>query len=692
MDKKIFEEEKNYLLDTISLTHDKLKKIENFSTSVKNMMDNSTQEYHEYLKRNSNKLNEEDVVELYNMQGRLEDLQTDIFDYEKDKSTYTKMLNKPYFARIDIKDREESLSEKYYIGIHSLVDDNKNYRIVDWRSPIASIFYDYEEGDCAIKTNSSVLRCRLENKRQFGIADGKLDYYIDTTINIEDELLQEALAKNTTSQMKSIVQTIQREQNEIIRCDASKTLIVQGVAGSGKTAIALHRIAYLLYRYHDKIKSENIKYISPNSAFSSYISSVLPDLAEDDVEKLQLDDIARMYLKKHLILEKRFEQIERLIGQNNIDEYNYKISYKFLQELLDYAYNHYIDNFNIDDFEVKDKIIDSKKIKDLFFNKYSDRDLFTRFKWITDNIFDMYFYKVRTPNSKLKIKEYIFRKLYSTIVNKNCVKAYMNFLAEKNMKIELVGNKVKNEDAYAILLFKIFIYGADAYDNVEHLVIDEMQDYSAVQIYIISKLFNCTKTILGDFNQTINPESIAKIQEDYSKIVTEDNIMITLNKSYRSTKEIANFYNFIGKKTNAKVVERHGEQVDLYNTNKNDSISLIVKLVNEYKNKGYNSIAIITKSNKDARELYSLVENKIEKINLIDDNTDCYDNNTCIISTFNSKGLEFDGVIVYNVSDNFKSNVDRNLLYIASTRALHKLSIISIDSKCKFIEEFKEKI
>lgn len=689
MEEKVIKEEKEYLRVSLDIINSKLKKIFDYSQNVGNMLDSSNLEYNEYLRRNANKINEEDTVELLNMQGRLEDLQTDIFNSEKDKLIFDKMLNKPYFASINIKDQELKFTEKYYIGIHSLVDDNKSYRIIDWRSPIASIFYDYEQGECKLRTKTSILNCELQSKRQFNIENGKLNYYIDSTVNIDDEILQEALARNTTSQMKSIVQTIQKEQNQIIRANDSTTLIVQGVAGSGKTAIALHRIAYLLYKY-GRLTSNNIKYISPNSAFSSYISSVLPDLAEEDVEKLQLDDIARMYLKKHLILERRFEQIERIIVDNNfLSEYNYKISYQFLTDLLKFANDNYIDSFNIDDFEVKDKIISSEKIKELFFNKYSDRDLFTRFKWITDNIFDLYFYKVKAPGSKLKLKEYIFSKLYNAIENKNCVKAYMNFLKSKKMSLKLVGNKVKNEDAYGILFFKIFIYGADTYDEVKHLVVDEMQDYSAVQLYLINKIFNCNKTILGDYNQTINPNEIENIQRQYVDI-EKDNIFISLNKSYRSTEEIANFYNSIGRK-NAQVVSRHGDSVDFIEIIKKDKVSKLKELVDNYKNKGYNSIAIITKTNKEAKELYGEIENTIQST-LIDDNADMYDNKVCIISTFNSKGLEFDGVIVYNVSSNYDTDIDRNILYIASSRALHKLSILSIDSKCKFIEEYKEKI
>ena len=383
MDKKIFEKEEFYLKDTLQIVKEKLNNIAQSSENLEGVFNKDNAEYIEYLKKNANKINQEDVVELVNYQTRLEDLQKDSLNYEKDKVIYNKMLDKPYFAKIDMTTDDSDSLEHYYIGVHSLTQGDNDYRVVDWRSPIASIFYDYESGPCKIMTNSSILNCDLRNKRQFGITGGKLDYYIDTTINIEDELLQQALAKNSTNQMKSIIQTIQKEQNEIIRGDENKTLIVQGVAGSGKTAIALHRIAYLLYKMQGKITSKNIVYLSPNNAFSTYISSVLPDLAEDDIEKLQLDLIARDYLKRHLILERKYEQIERLIDSNNLDEYRYKTSYQFLQELIDYANDNYINNFHIENLTILDKVIDVNKIHELFYGRYSNRDLFTRIKWIS---------------------------------------------------------------------------------------------------------------------------------------------------------------------------------------------------------------------------------------------------------------------------------------------------------------------
>lgn len=666
--------EKDYLKETIALVNSRLKELEQKSQRIDTMLNDSNKEYFEYLNRNANKINDDDFVEIINMQSRLDDLQDDTIDMSKSINICKKMLNKPYFASILLHD-SESDSETYYIGLNSLAKNEDEYQVVDWRSPIASIFYDVENGKCQIKTKSSVLNCYLDRKRQFGISNGNLDYYIDSDINIEDDILKVALAKNTSNQMKSIVETIQKEQNSVIRGDEYTNMIVQGVAGSGKTAIALHRIAYLLYKMKGKVTADNIKFISPNNAFSSYISTVLPDLAEDDIDKVQIDELARNYLKNHCIVEKKFEQIERLVLTQNLNEYKYKTSLEFLQELIDYAHKNYIDNFDIQDFDVNGTTISRQKILELFFGKYKDRDLFTRLKWITDNVFDLYFYRVKSVDKTLKYKQFIFMQLYKSIKNKNCVKAYMNFLAEKGLKLELVGNKVKNEDVYGILFFKMFIYGLDKFENVKHLLIDEMQDYSAVQMYILHNLFDCTYTMLGDFNQTLCPESSKILQNNLDKILDEKSVHVELNKTYRSSRQIVEFYNKVGNKTNVNYVSRDGEPVEFVKTQKDSEVGVLQDLIAKYKAKGYNSIAIITKTNKQASLLAEQFEQDGIIINLIDDNTDKYNNDVCIISIYNSKGLEFDGVIVYNVGEDYSSDIDKNLLYIACTRALHKLTL-----------------
>lgn len=686
MEEKEFKVECINLDETLDLTKEKLKKVNESTNSLNNIFDDSNSEYFEYLKRNANKINEEDVVELVNMQTRLGDLEVDSENLEREKKSYEKMLDKPYFAKINLRADDEKYDEKYYIGLHSLVDDNKNYRVIDWRSPIASIFYDYESGKCEIKTNSSTLKCELLNKRQFGITAGKLDYYIDTTINIEDELLQEALAKNSTNQMKSIVQTIQKEQNEIIRCDENKTMIVQGVAGSGKTAIALHRIAYLMYKNREKFTSESVVFLSPNNALSTYVSSVLPDLAEDDIDKMQLDMIARRILKKTCIIERKYEQVERLINSKNLDEYNYKTSFAYLKDMLDYAYAHYIDNFELDEFSIRDIKINVGKIKELFFERYKDRDLFTRIKWITDNIFDEYFFTVKNPEKTKKLKELIFVKLYGQIKDKNTVRAYRNFLASKNLKLELVGDKVKNEDAYGLLFFKFFIFGIEPNEKVKHLVIDEMQDYSCVQLYIISKLFNCSKTILGDYNQTLNPEKVFAYKENLAQIMGEDIRLISINKSYRQTEDIGKFASMVGGKSDIQFVHRAGKPVDKIKIDGASEVKVIKSIVDDFCSDGYKSIAIIARSNIEAKKLYEKLSKSISNLTLIDDDMDRYDGGVSVISVYNSKGLEFDGVIIYDASDKFNDDMDKNLLYIASTRAMHRLTITYKGKPSKFIE------
>ena len=199
------------------------------------------------------------------------------------------MIDSPYFAKIDILPKDTNEKEKYYIGMQTLNNEKNDFVVLDWRSPIASVFYDYQVGPAKIISDNSSLDIDLINKRQFKILNSKLKYYFDTNIAIEDELLQDALGQNNSNSMKSIVQTIQSEQNAIIRSPEGVNLVVNGVAGSGKTAIALHRIAYLLYKLKGKLSSDSVLVLSHNNAFSSYISQVLPELAEQDVRKVILD-------------------------------------------------------------------------------------------------------------------------------------------------------------------------------------------------------------------------------------------------------------------------------------------------------------------------------------------------------------------------------------------------------------------
>lgn len=206
-----------------------------------------------------------------------------------------KIQNNPYFGSIIFKDSDEQ--DEVYIGITHVTDKKNNYYVHDWRSPICSLFYDYEVGPCKYTSPSGEITGEITRKRQYTIKDGKLVHIFDNNINIDDELLQEVLASESSDKMKNIVNTIQQEQNKVIRNTDNPNLIVEGIAGSGKTSVALHRIAFLLYKIQN-LKSNNILIFSPNKVFSEYISNVLPSLGEANTSETTINDFLDMEIKE----------------------------------------------------------------------------------------------------------------------------------------------------------------------------------------------------------------------------------------------------------------------------------------------------------------------------------------------------------------------------------------------------------
>jgi len=273
------------------------------------------------------------------------------------------------------------------------------------------------------------------------------------------------------------------------------------------------------------------------------------------------------------------------------------------------------------------------------------------------------------------IRKDLFSTLYRMIKTKNCVKLYMQFLESLGLKLTLVDNKVKNEDAYPILFIRYHIYGSKQYKEIKHLFIDEVQDYSPIQLAIIKYLFDCPKTLLGDFKQSIKVGSINKKFEEIRSVIDKEMRFIELSKTYRPTVEIAELFNYVGG-IKSDVVSRHGDLPEYLKVDEKSAINITVNEVKNLK-KRYNSVAIITKTLDEAKILYDKMNSKIN-CELIDDSSDSYNNTTCILSAFNSKGMEFDAVIAYDCSkDNYKTEMDNNLLYIVLSRALHKIQIIS---------------
>ncbi len=256
-----------------------------------------------------------------------------------------RLLPSPYFGRIDFEEDGLNVSEQVYIGVSSFIDeDGLNFLVYDWRAPIASLYYDQSPGPAFYVAPSGRITGKMDLKRQYQIQDGQIRNMFDASVTIGDELLQQVLGKGADSQMKSIVATIQKEQNAIIRDDKSRMLIVQGAAGSGKTSAALQRVAFLLYKNRETLKADQVILFSPNPIFNSYVSTVLPELGEENMQQTTFQEYLEYNLGASLRLEDPFDQIEYELTARLAPGYEarlqgmkYKASEGFLNALNNYA-------------------------------------------------------------------------------------------------------------------------------------------------------------------------------------------------------------------------------------------------------------------------------------------------------------------------------------------------------------------
>ena len=475
------------------------------------------------------------------------------------KEKYEKMLLSPYFARIDFTEEGKELPDKYYIGISNLINDDFDFLVYDWRAPISSMFYDYEVGKAGYTCPEGVINGDLMLKRQYKVNDGKLKYMFDSNLKIDDEILQDILAKSSDSKMKAIVTTIQREQNKIIRNELYKNLIVQGPAGSGKTSVALHRIAYLLYKHREKIGPQNILIFSPNNIFNDYISDVLPQLGEDNMCQTTFKEYMHKALGNEIIKEEYCEMMEYILSSKNEDNYNeriksikFKSSKQFLNILKEYVI--YLEKMNRDFKDIIFKgalIISSKEIQELYFKDYVNLPLKRRLEKLRDRILYLLepYEKNRVGEVAEDIKNYgsqndeteILKQSKSVVKNEiksiyseiyrmtdfNIIDIYKELFENlesfsnliiseyddeyinevKFYTLEMIKSKKFNyEDQHALLYLKGALGDILKISEIKYVIIDEAQDYTPLQYEILYKLLNnASITILGDLNQSINP-------------------------------------------------------------------------------------------------------------------------------------------------------------------------------------------
>ncbi len=581
-----------------------------------------------------------------------------------------KIENSPYFGRIDFKENDEV--NKIYIGITHLSKDLENL-IYDWRSPIASMFYDYGIGKAKYEVLDGEISGEILLRRQYNIENKKLIRIFDNDLNVVDECLQDVLSEKSSEKMKNIVNTIQEEQNKVIRNIRDKNLIVQGIAGSGKTSVALHRIAFLLYKIKN-LKSSNVLIFSPNNVFSEYISNVLPELGEENALETTFHDFAKVYIKEF----KNVESFTDFIGkyyknnENNEKLTRFKLSIKMIDVIEKYASKLESNIKIVNDLDAKFEVIDKDYLNYLLKDRFNKLPLYQRIDKIAEHICNKLGVKykekrgfIKQINDSFNIKK-DYKKFYSNLFLSD---EFINVYGNSEI-VKLSNKEISYPDALCFIYLKGLLEGFPYNGLIKQVVIDEAQDYNEMQYIILSKIFKrASFTILGDVNQTINPYQKYESMKVLTNILNDNSRYLELNKTYRSSSEIIEYTNKILNLKHVSAMRRRNNTPVIFR----DNDKLLLDDIKNMKRK-YSSVAIITKDDSEAFNLYNELKEELPDITLMNSNS-IFNKDFVIIPSYLSKGLEFDSVISY--SKNPYNETEKNLYYVVLTRAQHELIIYS---------------
>lgn len=700
--------EKQWLEQTIHLAKEQLEKAKHDNENNKVAIIESKREMRENSVHSiANLWSSEAFEDLAALSQYVNPVLNKIADYEETENKIQlleKLINSPYFARIDFKFEEEDTFEKIYIGRSSLKkDDSFDMVVYDWRSPIASVFYRFVTGQVYYEAPNGRISGEVNLKRQYEINKSVLEYFFDADVQIIDEFLRKLLSKNTSSKMKTVVETIQKEQDIIIRDMENELMMVQGVAGSGKTSIALHRAAYLMYQgLSSKLKANNIIIISPNALFEQYISNVLPELGEENVVSAVFEEILSAILEKEY-LQTRNEFLEKVITKTSYRDIikssiEFKTSHQFMEILNRFMKdipNRWIPfedvYFNgvcvLSKEQLKDRIILRKKgtplglkLKELeefiLETVYETKERHKKFEIsiLKKEIKKFTEFDVESLYRKLLDEEEYFYDLAEDIELPDCIEDILRFTREN-----LSAGLLCYDDTPALAYMKVKLSNMNPYVNIKQVVIDEAQDYYPLHFEIFGLLFkNAKYTILGDINQTLEKQEDISLYEKISNILNKKkSTLITMDKSFRCTNEILQYSSkFISHNIEIKSFNRSGLEPKVHVAGDQGSLNhMIISEAKSCLEMGYQSIGFICKSEKNAISLYKGLKDKIDVQLIKNDSTEDL-KGVFIIPVYMSKGLEFDAVLICDVDNkNYSSEDDKKLLYIGCTRALHRLNL-----------------
>lgn len=606
---------------------------------------------------------------------------------------FKKMLDSPFFGSVEFLYDGDEEAETFYIGIGNFARERGSIPLIyDWRAPVSGLFYDYDRGKASYEAPAGIQTGEILSKWQYKIRGGRMLYEFESDMKIDDEILKAELGTNSDTRLKNIVRTIQREQNAIIRNTKDRILAIQGVAGSGKTSVALHRIAYLLYHDREHLKSSNVLILSPNGVFADYISHILPELGEENIQEMSFDLFAyRKLCDTAADCEDRYRQIERGLACRTCGEdkdftvaqkrYRWKQSEDFVRAMEGFLVELEDRLVDFRDVEFKNYWKKADEIMRLFYDRFAGTLLLSRMDVLNDYFTDEYETLTgRTLDEEER--ENIRQQFISMYVTTDIYEIYNWFLEENELPL-LPGvpreeRALAYEDVFPVLYLKYRLQTGAARRDIRHLVVDEMQDYSYLQYVLLEKLFPCNMTILGDRAQTIGQtqqDVLSFLPDIFGKKLKR----LTLDKSYRNTLEIAEYAGEFTDGEKKAFLKRRGKEVveECYGTFSEALEAVLCQVKDNGEEKGeYETAAVLVMTERDAQNVFAYLKERRENVTHIHRDTESFKRGLTVAAYYMAKGLEFDQVFIIGGDKNHR--MFRNFRYISATRALHELYVYDI--------------